>query len=104
MIKYKKEIIELKAFEDVFKDMYKKDYKMAENIGTSLKCALKDTHKNLLDYTSNKEQYKIALLQEQIKIQSLANQYLKCYEDLLVFEQGLLKKMYYISDEYFNKE
>ncbi|SOC37082.1 hypothetical protein [Ureibacillus acetophenoni] len=87
---YKEEIIKLKAFQSVFNQIKSIDPKMGKNIQLSLESAVKESH-DLLMNARIKEELQLALIKEQINIQSQSSQYLNITDEITQQKNKLLE-------------
>lgn len=87
---YKDEILNLEAFQAVFKEIYSIDPTMGENILLSLNSAVKESH-DLLRNSKIKEELHLALIKEQISIQSQSSQYLNITDEITQKKNKLLE-------------
>ena len=89
-INYKDEILNLASFQSVFSEIKSLDPKMGENIQLSLESAVKENH-DLLRNGHSKEELQLALMKEQIIIQSQNSQYLNITDEITQKKNKLLE-------------
>jgi hypothetical protein len=96
-------IVSFKAFGPAFSIMFERDKETAENIMSSIKAILRDTHSVLMNCSSSNAQLQIALLKEKIAVQELAQQYRSISHRLEKRKQSLMEKANLINESFFDQ-
>ncbi|WP_233879533.1 hypothetical protein [Virgibacillus halodenitrificans] len=87
---YKDEIINFKAFEDIFLEMIAIDPDLGMNIKNSIYASLAESHASLVK-ANNKDQIYVALIKEQLHIQAQSSQYLATTDEIVQKKNTLLE-------------
>jgi hypothetical protein len=101
-ILYKREILELEAFQTIFFQIKKIDPKMGANIEQSLIAAVKESHE-LLGSARTKDQLEIALIKEQLYIQAQSSHYLTITDEITMKKNRLLEFMPKVYHDFMNE-
>lgn len=99
---YKKEILELEAFQPVLTEIKNVDPAMGENIEQALKAAVKESHE-LIIKAHTPDQLHIGLIKEQLHIQAQSSQYLNITDEMTMKKNNLLEFMPQIYNQFMNE-